>query len=366
MKIWDLSIRQPVFMTMILLAGVILGLLSYFTMPVNLFPEVEFPVIVAVTVYPGASPEEVEDQVTTVLEEDLSAIGGIESLTSRSSEGVSTVILQFDLDTSVDSVSQEVQEKIGLLRNRLPDGIQEPVVRRFNPSDSPILLFGIADSTGQLSPTELRDLVEDEVQAPLQRIGGVAAVEVDGGRIREIKVNLNQQSLQALRITPQQVIAALQTENLNVPGGTIRADGAELLLRTPGNFQSLEDVRNVIVSQRGSPVYLRDVAEVEDGFEEIDSITRLNGEESIVIRVRKQSGTNTAAVSNDVKDALIPIQAANPQLEIAIAGDEAIVVEESTNGAVEDVLWGALLAGLVIFLFFRDVRNTVITSSVCP
>jgi HAE1 family hydrophobic/amphiphilic exporter-1 len=361
MKLWDLSIRQPVFMTMILAAGIVLGTVSFFRMPVDLFPDVEFPVIVVTTVYPGASPEEVEDQVTSVLEEELGAIGGIESVISRSLEGFSTLVLQFDLDVSVDSVSQEVRERVNLVRNELPDGIEEPLVRRFNPSDNPIMLFAVADAAGTRSPVELRALVEEEVQRPLERVQGVAAVEVDGGQVREVQVNLDMQALQALRIAPQQVIEALRQQNLNLPGGSLVDNQQELLVRTPGNFETLDDIESVIVSHRGAPVYLRDVATVVDGFEDRDTITRLNGQESVVLRVRKQSGTNTLLVSNAVKQAFAPIRDANPDLAISIAGDEALIVEESTSGALEDVVFSSILATLVILYFFRDFRNTFIT-----
>ncbi len=366
MKIWDLSIRQPVFMTMILTAGIVLGSVAFFRMPVNLFPEVDFPVVLVTTVYPGASPDEVEEQITSVLEEELNSVNSIETITSQSSEGVSTIIMQFSLDASVDKVSQDVRDKVGLKRNELPDGILEPIVRRFNPTDAPIMLFGVADATGELSSAALRTTVEEQIQAPLQGIDGVAAVDIDGGEEREIKVYLDLAALEARRIAPQQVISALQTENLNIPAGALSEGDHEFLVRTTGNFDTVEEIRNVVISQRGTAVYLHDVATVEDGFKTRESITRLNGEESIVVRVRKQSGTNTLAVSSAVKEALAPIEADNPTLTVAIAGDEADVVSESTNGALEDLLWSSLLATLVILFFFRDLRNTLITMSGLP
>ncbi|MCB0105336.1 MAG: efflux RND transporter permease subunit, partial [Caldilineaceae bacterium] len=366
MKIWDLSIRQPVFMTMILTAGIVLGTVSFFRMPVNLFPEVDFPVVLVTTIYPGAGPEEVEEQITSVLEEELNSVNGIETITSQSSEGVSTIIMQFSLDASVDKVSQDVREKVNLKRNELPDGILEPVVRRFNPTDNPIILFGVTDTTGQLSPAELRRTVERTVQAPLQGIDGVAAVDVDGGQIREIQVYLDLAALEARRLAPQQVISAIQTENLNVPAGALSEGDKESLVRTTGRFESIEDLRDLAVRKQGTPVYLRDVAAVVDGFEERETITRLNGEESVVVRIRKESGSNTLAVSADVKAELANIQEANPNLAIVVAGDEADIISESTNGALEDLLWSALLATLVVLVFFRDLRNTLITMSGLP
>ncbi len=366
MKVWDLSIRQPVFMTMILTAGIVLGLVAYTRMPVDLFPDVEFPVIVVTTVYPGASPEEIENEITSVLEEELGALSGIDAVSSTSRESVSTLILQFTLETDVRAASQEVREKVGLLRNELPSGIEEPIVRRFNPSDNPILLFGVADTSGESSPVALRERVEEIVQTPLQRVEGVAAVEVDGGQVREVQVLLDTEALAARLITPQQVLEALRMENMNVPAGSLIDNQRSLLLRTPGNFQTLADIENVIVSNRGTPVYLRDVATVVDGFEERKTITRLNGEESIVVRVRKQSGTNTLAVASNVKQALAPIAEANPDLSIVIAGDESQLVQEATSGALEDLIWSSVLATLVILFFFRDLRNTIITMAGLP
>ena len=366
MKIWDLSIRQPVFMTMILTAGIVLGSVAFFRMPINLFPEVEFPVVLVTTIYPGASPDEVEEQVTSILEEELNSVNSIETITSQSSEGVSVIIMQFSLDASVDKVSQDVRDKVNLKRNELPNDILEPIIRRFNPTDAPIMLFGVADTTGQLSSAELRTLVEETIQAPLQGIEGVAAVDVDGGQEREIKVYLDMAALEARRIAPQQIIGALQTENLNIPAGALSEGDQEFLVRTKGSFEDIEEIRNVVVSQRGGTVYLRDVATVEDGFKTLETITRLNGEESIVLRVRKQSGTNTLAVSAAVKAALAPIRAGNPNLEVVIAGDEAEIVRESTDGALDDLIWSSVLATLVILFFFRDLRNTLITMSGLP
>jgi HAE1 family hydrophobic/amphiphilic exporter-1 len=361
MKVWDLSIRQPVFMTMVLVAGIVMGVFSYFRMPVDNYPNVEFPVVVVSTIYPGASPSEVEDQITERLEEEFSTIPGIDTIQSTSSENVSIVIILFTEDVTVDKASQEVREKINLIRNSLPQDIQEPVVQRFDPNAQPILLLSVADKTGQLSPVELRQLVEDEFQAPLQRVPDVAAVEVTGGQVREIKVKLDMQALQARKIAPSQVIAALQTENLNIPGGSLVENNTEMTLRTPGNFQTLDDIRNVIIANRGTPVYLRDVATVEDGFEKRESITRLNGEEAVSISIRKQSGSNTVAVAEAVREALDHVIAEQPNLEVVIASDQSGQIETSVEGALEDLLFGALLAALVVWIFFRDFRSTFVT-----
>ena len=366
MKLWDIAIRQPVFMTMVLAAGIVMGVYSYFRMPVDVFPNVEFPVAVVTTIYPGASPTEVEDQVTRKLEDELATISGIDTVQSNSSEGLSNIILQFKLDIPSDKAVEQVREKVGLLRNGLPSGIQEPIIRRYNPSDTPIMQMSVADKTGQLTPVELRTLVENSVQAPLQRVANVAAVDVTGGQEREIRILLDAAAMQARHISPQQVVAALQSENLNIPGGSLVSGGQELSLRTPGNFTSLDDIRKIVIQDRGTPVYLTDVATVEDGYKEREVITRLNGVESVVISLRKQSGSNTVTVVDDVKKALEPILAANPNLELTIASDQSIQVRSSVDGAIEDLLWGALLASLVVFAFFGDLRSTIVTIAGLP
>ncbi len=366
MKLWNIAIKQPVFMTMILTAGIVMGILSYTRMPVNLFPDVEFPVLVVNTIYPGASPEEIEEQVTSPLESELSTVGGLETIQSTSAEGVSTIIMQFDLDLEVDAVSQDVREKVNLLRNQLPTGVQDPIIQTFNPTDQPILNFSVADTSGQLTQSELRKLVEEELQKPLERIPNVSAVSVNGGQVREIQINLNAQAMQALRIAPQQVTSALQSANINLPGGAVEDGGQELLVRTPANLQTLEDVGNIIVIQRTSPIYLRDIATIVDGFEEQNTITRLNSEDAIVLNIRKQSGSNTVTVAEEVKEELEVLQAENPNLRIAISSDESILVEESTDGAIEDLLYGAILAALVMLFFFRDLRNTLVTVAGLP
>ena len=366
MKIWNLAIKQPIFMTMILTAGIVMGILSYTRMPVNLFPDVEFPVVVVTTVYPGASPEELEREVTAKLEDALSASNGLDSIQSTSSEGFSLIILQYDLDLSVDKASQDVRDKVNLIRNDLPTGVQDPVVQTFNPTDQPILNFSIADKTGQLTPAELRRFVEEEVQKPLERVPDVSAVEVSGGQVREIQVNLNSQAMQSLRIIPQQVTGALKSANINLPGGSVEDGGQELLVRTPANLQTLADIGNIIIIQRTAPIYLRDIATIVDGFEKQDQITRLNREDAIVLSIRKTSGSNTVTVAHGVKEGLDKILAANPNLNMVITSDQSLEVEDSTDGAVEDLLYAAVLAALVMLFFFRDIRNTLVTVAGLP
>lgn len=366
MKLWDLSIRQPVFMTMILLSMIVLGTASYFRLPVDLLPDIKVPIIAVSTIYPGAGPDEVAEQVTKPLEDILSSLPGVEGVSSTSSESSSLIIIEFSLDTSVSDASREVLEKINRIQNQLPSDAFTPIVLRFDPADQPMLVIGVADATGTLSPAELRQEVEDTIQSPLERIDGVASVEVHGGDVREIQVLLDLNALQSRRIAPQQVSGALRSENLNIPGGTVIDQGKELLIRTPGNFRTVEEIGNVVVAYRGAPVYLRDVATVQDGFVQRTSYTLLNGKESVVVNVKRQSGSNALAVADKVKAKLETVRAEHTELTLAEAQDTSIFVRDATNDAISDLLLGGLLAGLVVLYFFRNLRNTLITMSGLP
>jgi len=366
MKLWDLSIRQPVFMTMILASMIVLGAVSYTRLPVDLLPDIKIPIVAISTVYPGAGPDEVATQVTKPLEDAVSGLPGVEKVTSTSSENVSLVIIEFSLDTDVSDASRSVLERINLTQNRLPSDARAPIVLRFDPADQPMLVIGVADNTGTMSPAVLRQQVEDIIQAPLERIEGVASAEVQGGDVREIHVLLDLKQLESRRIAPQQVSGALRGENLNIPGGSVTDQGKELLIRTPGNFASVEEIGNVVVAYRGAPVYLRDVATVQDAFVERTSYTLLNGKESVVVNIKKQSGSNSLAVADNVKAKLDVIRTSHPELTLAEAKDSSTFVRDATNDAISDLLLGGLLAGLVVLYFFRNLRNTLITMSGLP
>jgi HAE1 family hydrophobic/amphiphilic exporter-1 len=361
MKLWDVSIRNPVFTTMLMLALVVLGAVSYLRMPVNLFPDVSFPIVAITTVYPGAGPEQVESQVTKLIEEEMSSISGLDSVSSESGEGFSVVILQFTMETDNDKASQDVRERLNQISNRLPGDAFTPIVQRFDPASQPILIFALADTAGRYSPAELRTLAEDSVKQPLQRIPDVASVEITGGEVREIQVDMAMLALQGKYLAPQQVSGAIKASNIDIPGGAVPQGDKDVLVRTPGDIDTLEDLENVVVSQRGAPVRVRDVASVSDGFEEKTSFSRIDGVDAVVINVYKQSGSNTVRVADEVNDELARIQGEHPEIAIASVTDSSVFVRNSVDDAINDTIWGAILATIVVLIFFRNVRNTFIT-----
>ena len=366
MKIWDVSIRNPVFITMVMLALVVLGVLAYTSMPLDFYPDVAFPTMAIVTVYPGAGPGEVEEQLTRSIEEAMVTAPGVEEVQSRSSENYSVVIVSFGLDKDIDQAIQDVREKIANVRSKLPEDILEPQVVAYDPSSLPIIEISVAMQSGATSTEGVRRIVTEEVLPRMQRLEGVADAEVTGGREREVQVLLDAQALKSRRVAPQQVIGTIIAESWSIPGGSVQEEGQNLLLRTPGNFDTVGDVANLQIPSPLGAVRVGDIATVQDGWKELDTYSRLDGEEAVIISVRKQSGTNTVQVAERVHQELEALQAERPDLNLSIVQDQSKFVEESFNDAMRELLIGALMASLVVLLFFRNLRNTLVTVAGLP
>ncbi|MDP2952076.1 MAG: efflux RND transporter permease subunit, partial [Chloroflexota bacterium] len=284
MWLWDISVKRPVFITMVMLALVVMGAIAYTRLGVDLYPDVSFPVVAVQTAYPGASPDEVESQVSKPLEEALSSLSGVRAVRSTSSEGLSLVIVEYNLEYPIAKGVEEVRERVYVYRGSLPQDIYDPVIMRFDPAMMPVLSFAVTDKEGTLGPMALRKLAEDKIVPRIERIEGVAAAQVEGGLEREIQVELSADRLRSLGIAPQQVVAAIKGENLSIPGGRLEDGSRELLLRTPGNFQRWEEIGRVVVANRGgTPIYVRDVAEVRDGIKDVRYHTRLDGTNSVMV-----------------------------------------------------------------------------------
>lgn len=366
MRIWETSIRQPVFTTMLMVALVVVGVLAYTSMPLDFFPEVSYPAMAIITVYPGASPGEVQEQVTKPIEEAMMTAPGVQEVQSQSSESLSIVVVLFNLDTNVKQALQDVREKIANVRSQLPADVLEPSIRNYDPAAVPILNISVAGQSAAAAPQNIRQTVADDILPRLQRIDGVADATVTGGREREIQVLLDANALKARRLAPQQVIQTIAMESYSIPGGSIQQGRQNLLLRTPANFDKVEDIANLQIASPLGAVRLGDVAIVQDGWKEQDTYSRLDGQEAVVIAVRKQSGTNTVQVARRVKEALDQIQKERPDLKMTIVRDQSVFVEESFNAAMRELLIGALMASLVVLLFFRNVRNTLVTVAGLP
>lgn len=361
----DISIRRPVFAVMMAGALLVLGVTSYLALSVDLFPKMDLPYVVVTVVYPGAGAEAVELDVTKKIEDAVNTIAGVKHISSTAQEGYSLTVIEFSIETDPLNDAAEVRDKVNSIRGDLPTDIEEPVVQRYDPQSEPIMSISIS---GRQSLRDLTDYVDDVIQPRLESVPGVGQAEIIGGAEREIQVRVNPERLKALDLTPLMVAARLQAANLEVPGGRVIDGNREWVVRTMGRFVSVQQIRDLVVlSPKGHMVRLDEIAEIIDTEVESTSASRLNGEPAVGLDIRRQSGANTVDVAEGVNEVLEKIKTELPAgMSLVIATDNS----EFIRGAIEDVLiniiWGGLLAILVILLFLANWRSTVISAVAIP
>lgn len=363
MAIADTSIRQPVFITMIMLLVVVIGALAYRSLPVNLLPDIDIPTVGVFMAYPGAGPESMADQVAKPVEDQLQTLNGLKHITSINREGTTQFIIEFNTDVSVDRALQDVRDKVNTVIPTLPRDVTDPVFQKFDPNQAPILTLALSSKSGR-SPLELRTLVDDEIVPRLQQAQGVGAISVDGGQVRQINVQMDLNKLKTWRILPVQLTRAIQNANTNKGLGTITADDRDINLRAPSMLQTPQDIARIQIT--GTPYRVGDVATIEDGTSEVKGYARLDGRDAISISIRKQSGSNTIAVAESAKAQITSIFEANPDLTYFIPSDQSTEIKASTDAAIEELLIAAVAAMLVVLVFFRDIRNTLVTVAGLP
>jgi HAE1 family hydrophobic/amphiphilic exporter-1 len=364
MWISDTSIKRPVFATMVIASFMVLGIVSMTRLGIDLFPEVNFPFVNVSVVYPGAAPEEVETLVTKPVEDAIAGINGVKRVISTSTEGFSRVGIELRLEVDPQTATAEVREKVAAIRSRLPEQIEDPTIERFDVAALPIMVFAVGSS----QPSDItRRQVEDDLKPLLEQIDGVAAVEVNGGEVREIQVNLDPWRLEALNLPLQEVAAKLAAENLDVPGGQVKREGRSVSLRTKGEFTSAREIENVILrSTGGSTIRVRDVGTVVDGYEDRTSTTRLDGKDAVSFSVRKQSGANTVDIADKVEAAVARLSTTFPHLQIRPVHSDADGIRENVEDVRGHIIFGGLMAVLIIFIFMRDWRSTLISALALP
>jgi hydrophobe/amphiphile efflux-1 (HAE1) family protein len=365
MWISDTSIKRPVFATMVIMSFMVLGVVSLTRLGIDLFPEVNFPFVNISIVYPGAGPEEVETLVTRPIEDAVAGINGVKRVISTSTEGFSRVGIELRLEIDPQAATAEVREKVAAIRERLPEQIKDPTIVRFDVSALPISTYAVGSST--LSSDVIRRQVEDEIKPLLGQIDGIAAVEVNGGQVRELQINLDPRRLEALNMPIAEVSQKLAADNLDVPGGQVRRDGKAVSLRTQGQYKSAAEIENVILrSTGGSTVRVKDVGEVVDGYEDRTSTTRLDGVDAVSFAVRKQSGANTVDVQRKIDAALAKAAPTFPQLQLKNVHTDAENIIENVRDVRMNIIFGGIMAVLVVFVFMRDWRSTAITALALP
>jgi HAE1 family hydrophobic/amphiphilic exporter-1 len=368
-----ISIGNPVLTTMMMLAFVVLGLFSYNRLRVDQFPDVTFPVVVVQTDYPGASPETVESDISRRVEETVNTINGISALTSRSYEGSSVVILEFDLSIDPAQAAQDVREKVALIKSTFRKEVKEPRITRYDPADRPIFSVSVTNdaSVKQRDFRELTAVADQVVKKRLENVRGVGSVSLIGGVKREIKIYVKPNEMEALGIGVDQVINAIRSENLELPTGAIRSTKDEKVVRVEGKIKNPEDFARIIVTRRGGqPVLLSQIATVVDGQEEQETLALYNGKRTLALDILKAQGQNTI----DVADGLLAaIRELEPRLKMMYPGVKVEVIKDGSRQirvGVENVrrtlLEGAALTILIVFLFLNSWRSTVITGLTLP
>lgn len=365
MKLPEFSVKRPITVTMMILIIVVLGAISLSRLGLDMLPDITYPLVSVVTDYSGVAPEDMEELVTKPLEETISMVKNIKKVNSISEEGISIIMCEFEWGTNIDFAAQDMRNNIGLIRDFLPDDISDPLIVKFDLSAMPISVYSI---TADISLSDLRNYATDNIKPRLERLEGVASAWVVGGYEKEILINIMADELKARHLSLHEVVQALRSENLNLPAGHITQGDTELLLRTTALYQSLDEIENTIVALRGnSPIYLKDVAEVEATHKEIRNYQRTNKKNGVMMAILKESGANTVQVHNRVEEVLEEIKPRVPFkatfYDLFRQGD---IIKDVIYRTAYNALWGGILAVFILFIFLRNWRPTLIIAVAIP
>ena len=364
MNVSAFTTSRPIFTIMVTLIVILFGSVSLSRLPIDLLPEISYPVLSINTSYGNAAPEEVEKLVTEVIESAVSVVQGIKEITSESSEGNSRVRVSFNWGTNLDAASNDVRDRLDRIINALPDEIDRPQIRKFDPNSAPILFYGAAS---ELDPIELRRLIDNQISYRVEQVPGVASLDVWGGLEREIQITIEPDRLRALQLSLDTIRSAIRDANISLPAGTIKAGNTEIRLRTPGEMTSVDQLRDLVVDRRNNtPIYLKQVAEVIDTHSEITRIVRINGKPGVRLSIRKQSGTNTVEVAQKAKAVIEQINRDFPQIKLISIIDTSDYIKRSLANVGRTILFGGLLAALVLLVFLRNIRATLVVIIAIP
>ncbi len=365
MSLSDICIRRPVFTWVLVAVPVVLGIVTYFELGVDLFPKVDFPVISVSAALPGASAEEMETAVTKPLEEALNTISGIDELRSITREGNTTLVIRFVLEKDGDVGAQEARDKITSVIRQLPEGMETPLVNKFDLDAAPIITIGVS---GRRDIREVTEIAKRQIQELLQTVPGVGNVFLTGGRSRAINVRIDTDRLRAYGVSIEEVRQALASQNLEVPGGIVDQGQREMVLRTLGRISSSEKFNELIVANRnGYPIRIKDLGVAVDSIEEPRGLSRLDGQNAVSLFVQKQSGTNTVAISDAVQERLARIRKSLPSdVQVELTQDQSRFIRVSMEEVKFHLMMAAVLVGATILLFIRDWRTTIIATLAIP
>lgn len=365
MKITESAVKHPITTIMVFLALFILGLVSLNMLGLELFPNVTYPTVMVVTVYPGVGPYEIENSVTDPIEDAVSSMNGIKGVSSTSAEGVSLITLNFDWGKDLETIVVDVREKLNDVESDLPDSVERPSIYKFNPEQLPSLIFNLSTKTTGI---DVRSLAEDMIIPRLEKIEGVAQASIYGGREKAVICRLDLDSLSKLEIPITRILNVFQGENINLPAGSISLDNRYMILRTVGEFQKIEDIGLILVGYKDTvPVFLRDVAEISFDYLPQEEFVRAFENRGVMVSIRKQPGHNTVQINEEVRKQLDILEAdLPPSVTVQIQSDQSQTILQSIGGVANAAWQGGLLAILVLLMFLRNIRSTIIISVVIP
>ncbi|MBL7082995.1 MAG: efflux RND transporter permease subunit, partial [Candidatus Aminicenantes bacterium] len=329
MKISQFSVYHPIFTVMIFLIVIILGLVSFTRLPIDLMPDITYPTLSLSTSYGNASPEEMEEIITRPIEEALAAVPGVEEISSTSSEGSSRVRVSFAWGTDLEEASNDIRDRLDRIIRSLPEDLERPRLRKFDPASFPILIMG---ASSDLDSIQTRRIIDDQIKYRIERVPGVASLDVWGGLEREIHVNLEPDKIKALGLPLDLILNKIRSENVDVPAGTIERGNYEVLIRTPGVYTNLDEIRNTVVAIRdGVSIQVKEIATVEDSWQKVRRIVRVNGKQGIRLSISKQSGKNTVEIARAVLKEIERIRQDIPQITLVPIIDTSKYIQSSIS-----------------------------------
>ncbi|TFH02435.1 MAG: efflux RND transporter permease subunit [Calditrichales bacterium] len=364
MNITQTAVNRPIATTMVFLIIIVLGIMGFRFLPVDLLPQIEYPLLSISTSYPNVGPEEIETIITDRVENAVAGIPNVEEVRSRSEEGRSRVTLEFTQGTNVDEAANDVRAAIDRIRDDFPPEVESPRLWKFDPDNFPIVVLGAKSSRGM---AELTHVLEREISQQFEQIPGAGSVDVWGGLYREILVQLKRDRLASSQLSAMDVRRALLRENLTLPGGDMRDGVQDMYVRTKGEYQTLDDIRNTIITMvEGKPIRVGDVAEVVDGYQDINRLVQIDQQPMVRLGIRKQSGANTVAVAAEARKVMAKINAERDDIELMMVVDQSEFIQNSINNVQNSAMWGGLLAIFILYLFLRNGSTTFIIALSIP
>ena len=363
MKISNIAIKRPVTVMMLVMMIIVLGMVSFSGLPLDMLPDISYPAAIVITEYNGAGPRGIEELVSIPLEKAMGTVDGFKKVSSTSSNGISTVMIEFNQGTDMDFAALDMREKIDMVKGVLPEGASDPIIFQFDTSMIPVMQLGLSGS-GNL--TDLKIVAEEKVQNRIEGIKGVAAVEIVGGLEREISISILPNEMQGYGLSLAQLIQVLRSENITLPGGQLREGMSEFTVRTTGEFSSISEIENLPIATSAGVIHLKDIAVVEDGYKDTETFVYLNDKPCVMLQIQKQSGFNTVMVADAVNAELEKIKQELDGVHFETIFDQSDFIKQSLSSVANNALIGGILAILILFIFLKNIRTTIIIGAAIP